>query len=59
MDCVRLRKNGNHIFVTLLGGSGNCVAASLVYSSTGIMIDQKNLMINSLGLFNITAQNIS
>ena len=37
-------------FYQIPGGSGNCVAASLVYSSTGILIDSENLLINALVL---------
>ena len=38
------------LFYQIPGGSGNCVAASLVYSSTGILIDIENLLINAMVL---------
>ena len=38
------------LFYQIPGGSGNCVASSLVYSSTGILIDSENLLINSMVL---------
>ena len=38
------------LFFQIPGGSGNCVASSLVYSSTGILIDSENLLINSMVL---------
>ena len=38
------------LFYQIPGGSGNCVASSLVYSSTGILIDSENLLINAMVL---------
>ena len=40
----------NLLFYQIPGGSGNAVIASLVYSSTGILIDSENLLINAMVL---------